>query len=136
MVRLDSIFLIEDSVRWGIPRADWRNLTCNTYELRWIAEDACPTNIKTDTLLQLVNIRDVTKPSVVTTDELIVSVPNDWGAIINVNDVDEGSFEACGISLREIRRDDEPEGWGQTVTINCTDVGTIVRVHLRVSDLK
>jgi len=82
-VRLDSIFLIEDSIRWGIPREDWRNLTCNTYELRWIAEDACPTNIKTDTLLQLVNIRDVTKPSVITTDELIVSVPNDWGAIIN-----------------------------------------------------
>ncbi len=135
-VRLDSIFLIEDSVRWGVPREDFARLTCNTYELRWIAEDACPTNIKTDTLLQLVTIRDITRPSVVTTDELIVSVPNDWGAIININDVDEGSFDACGISLREIRRDDEPEGWGQTVTINCTDVGTIVRVHLRVTDLK
>ncbi len=137
VVRLDAILLIEDdSTRWPVPSADWATLTCNSYELRWIAEDPCHTQYKTDTLMQLVHVRDVTKPSVVTTDELIVSVPNDWGAIINVKDVDEGSYDACGISLREIRRDDEPEGWGQTVAITCADVGNIVRLHLRVTDIK
>ena len=137
VVRLDAILLIEDdSTRWSVPTEDWRELTCNSYELRWIAEDPCPTQLKTDTLIQLVHVKDITKPSVVTTDELIVSIPNDWGAVINVKDVDEGSYDACGISLREVRRDDEPEGWGQTVAINCADVGTIVRVHLRVTDLK
>jgi len=132
-VRLDSIFLLEDGVRWGVPRTDFGKLTGNLYELRWIAEDPCNRD-QSDTLVQTVTIKDVTKPSVVTTDELIVSVPNDWGAIINVKDVDEGSFDACGISLREIRRDDEPEGWGETVTVNCADVGAAVRVHLRVTD--
>ncbi len=137
IVRLDAILLIEDdSTRWSVPSADWATLTCNSYELRWIAEDPCHTQSKTDTLIQLVHVRDVTKPSVVTTDELIVSVPNDWGAIINVEDVDEGSYDACGISLREIRRDDEPEGWGQTATITCSDIGNIVRLHLRVTDIK
>jgi len=136
VVTLDQIFRIEDGTKWIVPEEDWFKLDCDSFELRWIAEDACHSQSKTDTANQLVVIKDVTKPSVVTTDELIVSIPNDWGAIINVKDVDAGSYDACGIAIMEIRRDDELEGWGETITVECKDVGTDLIVHLRVTDLK
>jgi len=136
VVYLDQIFRIEDGTKWKVPEEEWHNLDCDSFELRWIAEDACHTQSKTDTANQLVVIKDMTKPSVVTTDELIVSIPNDWGAIINVKDVDAGSYDACGIAKMEIRRDDEPEGWGETITVGCQDVGIDLIVHLRVTDLK
>ena len=64
---------------------------------------------------------------------MIVSVPNDWGAIINVKDVDAGSYDACGIARREIRREDDPDGWDQIVTVGCEDIGKEVRVYLRIT---
>ncbi len=135
-VFIDAIFRLEDGTKWNVSEEDWDKLDSDSFEIRWIVEDACHNQFKTDTANQIIVIQDVSKPSVITTDELIVSVPNDWGAIINVKDVDAGSYDACGIAKREIRREDDPDGWDQIVTVGCEDIGKEVRIYLRITDIK
>jgi len=141
-VRLDRITIIEDGNKtdWVVDPSDYTTLPCDSFCLRWIAEDACHEQLVNDTLLQIVVIKDVTKPSAVAVDQLNVSLPNEWGARVRVDDIDAGSYDACGIKTREIRIKgaftDANEGWADFVDIGCEYVHPDLQIELRITDNK
>ncbi|MEM6318065.1 MAG: T9SS type A sorting domain-containing protein [Bacteroidota bacterium] len=134
-VRIDSIFRIEDGLDWALSGSPTM-LDCDSFRIKWIVEDKCHEQLTNDTSYQIVVIKDVTKPSAVCTDELVVSVPGDEGARINIGEIDGGSSDACGIMLRELRRKGTTEPWDTFVIITCNDVHEEVQIEMRVTDTK
>jgi hypothetical protein len=135
-VRIDSIFRIEDGKPWGVATSDWTKLDCDSFEIRWVAEDICHEQKINDTVKQIVVIKDVTKPSAVCVDQLNVSLPNEWGARVKVEDVDAGSYDACGIKSREIRIKGSGQPWAKHVDIGCKYVHPDLQLEMRVIDNK
>ena len=139
-VRLDRVVRIEDGnmTDWVILPNAWDTLNCDSFKLRWIAEDDCHEQDINDTVYQIVVVKDVTKPSAVCTDQLNVSLPNEWGARICVKDVDAGSYDACGITKKEIRikgkYSDPNAGWAECVDIGCEYVHPDLQIEMRVFD--
>ena len=131
-VRLDSIFRIEDGLPWGLSRALHTQLDADTFQVRWIAEDGCHEQKINDTLVQTVVIKDVTRPTAISMDQLNISIGNEI-AKIHAEDVDNGSYDACGIAKVEIKRDNSE--FGPTVSFNCEDMNDTIIVTMRVVDV-
>ena len=132
IVRLDNIFRIENGQHWLVPISLYTKLDVDSFYLRWIAEDICHEQLLNDTLMQLVIIKDVTRPTAVCTDQINISVGSNI-SIIDTADVDAGSYDACGILKKEISRDGI--NFGPTVTFTCDDVKDTVKVYFRVTDI-
>jgi len=132
IVRLDSIFRIEDGLPWPVPKALHANLDVDSFHVRWIAADDCHEQLTNDTLMQLVIIKDITRPTAVCTDQLNISVGSNV-SVIDTGDVDAGSYDACGILNKEISRDGI--NFGPTVTFTCEDIHDTVQVMFRVTDI-
>ncbi|MEM6318586.1 MAG: SdrD B-like domain-containing protein [Bacteroidota bacterium] len=132
-VRLDSVFRIENSQPWGVPTSELAKLDCDSFLLRYVAEDACHEQLKNDTIAQIILIEDKTKPAVVCTDRINISLGRD-AARIHYREIDQGSYDACGIATYEVSRDEV--NWDTIVTVTCDDVHQEVKVYLRVSDRK
>ncbi len=136
-VRLNMVTRIEDGVRWPMTNpSDWVNLPCDSFELKWIASDGCHEQLYNDTLLQIVIIKDVTAPTAQCIDELNVSLPNEWGARIYADDVDAGSYDACGIKSKLIRVKGTDTEFAEYVNIGCEYVHPNLQIELQVMDLK
>jgi uncharacterized Zn-binding protein involved in type VI secretion len=135
-VRIDSIFRIEDGTKWGVAKGEWSKLDCDSFEIRWVVEDQCHEQLKNDTSNQIVVIKDVTKPSAICTDKLIVSVPSNEGARIKYSDIDAGSTDACGIDRIRIRRKGTTDAWAEYVDVRCEDVHNDLQIEMRVWDKK
>ena len=99
-VRLDKVYRIEEGEKWEIPVEAYSSLNCDSFQLRWVAEDACHEQTTNDTITEIVLIEDVTKPSAVCVDQLNISLPNEWGARVHVDEVDGGSYDACGLEKK------------------------------------
>ncbi|MEM6321287.1 MAG: T9SS type A sorting domain-containing protein [Bacteroidota bacterium] len=136
LVRIDSVFRIEDGIKWGVSADLLTKLDCDSFCVRWVAQDKCHEQLKNDTLLQIVNVKDVTPPSASCTDRLIVSLASAKGARIFASEVDAGSYDACGIAQREIRIKGTGAPWGDSLDIGCEFVHPDLQVELRVTDLK
>ncbi len=132
IVRLDSIFRIEDGLPWPVPKALHANLDVDSFHVRWIAEDDCHEQLTNDTMMQLLIIKDITRPTAVCTDQLNISVGSNV-SVIDTGDVDAGSYDACGILNKEISRDGI--NFGPTVTFTCEDIHDTVQVFFRVTDV-
>jgi hypothetical protein len=120
----------------GIPIGDHR--------FRYIARDIrgnismieCPFSVVDDV-----------NPTVVCDDNLVVSVNNTGTARIFAQDVNEGSSDNVGLASIEIRRrftrdpancvEVNPyfSNWSNFVEVNCCDVGSVIMVELRVTDV-
>lgn len=135
-VRLDMVSRIEDGVKWMIESADWSKLDCDSFELKWIASDGCHEQLLNDTLYQIVVIKDITPPAANCVDELNVSLPNEWGARVYADDVDAGSYDACGIKSRLIRIKGTDDPFTEYVNIGCEYVHPNLQLELQVTDLK
>ena len=135
-VRIDMISRIEDGARWMIDPADWAVLDCDSFEVKWIASDDCHEQLKNDTLLQIVVIKDVTLPSAHCIDELNVSLPNEWGARVYAEDIDAGSYDACGIKSRLIRIKGTDDEFAAYVNIGCEYVHPNLQLELQITDYK
>ena len=136
-VRLDMVSRIEDGQIWPITDlSHWTKLDCDSFQLKWVAEDDCHEQLINDTLYQIVLIKDVTKPTAVCTDQLNVSLSHDWGARIYVDDVDANSYDACGIAKREIRIKGTDHAWTEYVNITCEYVHHDLQIEMRVTDIK
>jgi len=131
-VRMDSVFRIEDGLPWAIPADSYTALDVDSFYVRWVAEDACEVQLVNDTLMQLVVIKDETRPTAVCTDQLNISIGSN-AAIINTEDVDAGSYDVCGIASREISRDGV--NFGPTVVFSCEDIKDTIQVFFRVTDI-
>ncbi len=92
-------------------------------------------------------VRDDVQPIAVCDDNLVVAIgSNSYGRVF-AQDVNEGSSDNCGIANIEVRRrfDRHPEtclnvtpyysAWGPFVEVSCCDVGRMVIVELRVTDV-
>ena len=136
-VVLGEIARIEEGkTDWKIDAADWTKLDCDSFQLTWYASDDCHEQTKQDTLKQIVVIKDVTKPSAVTVDQLNISLPNEWGARVKASDVDAGSYDACGIESIQIRIKGSGDAWADYVDIGCKYVHPDLQIELRVVDKK
>ncbi len=142
-VTLDAVFRVEDGTKWEIEDPlDWEKLPCDVYCLRWVVEDDCHEQLVNDTVLQNVEIRDVTDPVAICTDSIHVSLPNDQGIEIHWSAIDAGdatnpaSNDACGIDSIRIRRKGTEDPWRETVHIECDDVHENPEVEVRVWDKK
>lgn len=132
IVRLDSVFRIEDGLPWPVPRTAYSSIDVDSFHVRWIAEDDCHEQLTNDTMMQLVVIKDITRPTAVCIDQLNISVGSDL-SVIDTGDVDAGSYDACGIINKELSRDGI--NFGPTVAFSCKDVLDTVMVHFRVTDV-
>lgn len=132
-VSLDKVYRIEDGALWEIPATDFTQLDCDSFRIRWIAEDACHEQTEFDVITQDVLIQDVTKPSAVCTDQITVSIGTD-AIKMHYSAFEAGSFDACGIDKYEVSRDEE--NWGDYVEFDCRDVHQTPKVFLRVTDKK
>ena len=101
--------------------------------MEWIAEDICHQQLVNDTLLQIIIIEDVTKPSAVCTDNINLSISQEY-AVLHYRDIDGGSYDACGIDQIEVSRDES--NWDSVVIFSCEDIHQQVPVFLRVTDAK
>ncbi len=136
-VRLDRVVRIEDGGEWEIDPEDWDKLPCDSFCLRWVAEDKCHEQLVNDTIIQVIFIDDVTKPAAVCTDQLHISIPGDQGARIHWQDIDAGSNDACDLDSIRIRRKggDDPT-WRKYVEVDCYDAHGAFSVEMRVWDKK
>ncbi len=118
----------------GTNLSDSGPLFCDTFRIGWVANDACHEQLKEDTCFKYVIIRDVTKPSAVCVDQLNFSVGSDWARIIGVEEIDAGSWDACGIAKREISFDGI--NYGQEAILQCDAIHHDPKIYLRVTDAK
>ncbi len=132
-VKMDRVWRIENNQLWPISSGQWTALDCDSFRVRWVAEDACHEQLAGDTLSQDLFIRDVTKPAVVCTDKITVSIGTDEIKLLNTA-FDAGSFDACGIETLEVSRDEA--NWGAFVLFDCEDIHKEVKVYLRAIDKK
>jgi|GEM_PF-4761070 len=112
-------------------------LKCGTYYLIWSAEDDCHEQSDSDVAYQFITVVDDTKPSAVATDQLNISLPNAWGARICVDDIDAGSYDACGIASRMIRiKGNASSTFAECIDIGCEYVHPDLQIELRIVDEK
>lgn len=130
-VTRDSVFRIDNGQLTPVPTTMHTALEVDSFYIRWVATDQCSEQKLNDTLMQLVVIQDVTRPTAICTDQLNISVGSN-GSMIDVADVDLGSYDACGIAKRGISRDGV--NFGSTVTFSCDDVNDTIQVTFRVID--
>ncbi len=103
-------------------------------EVMILAKDACGNS--TQDTIEITVIDDV-PPAAICDDDLHITLNGDGTARLFAQDVDEGSFDNCGVALLEVRRVDGCLGttaWDEYVDFDCCDVGVPVRVELRVTD--
>ena len=108
------------------------DLVADTFRVSWRAYDDSG-NKATDTCYRYFIIQDLTPPSAICKDELHVSF-GEGIPTITTDEIDDISWDACGILRREVRRTGE-ENWREKVTFECDDVYDPVRVELRVTDV-
>lgn len=109
-------------------------LFCDTFRIGWLASDVCHEQPKQDTCFKHVIIRDVTKPTAVCTDQLNFSVGSDWARVVSVDEIDAGSWDACGIKSREISFDGIH--WDTFAILSCDAIHDDPKIHLRITDKK
>ncbi|MEL6123495.1 MAG: dockerin type I domain-containing protein, partial [Bacteroidota bacterium] len=104
--------------------------------IEYIARDGCG-NVSRDTVF--VRVIDNTAPVAICIKEMVVSI-TDTEVLINADNIDQDSYDACGITDVLIRRMTSPCNpmdtlFGPTVTFCCEDGNTDVPVILRVTDM-
>ena len=108
------------------------DLIADTFRVSWNAHDNSG-NKATNICYRYFILQDLTPPSAICKDELNVSF-GEGVPTITVDEIDDISWDACGILRREVRRTGE-EIWSEQVTFECEDVYDPVRVELRVTDV-
>ena len=86
-----------------------------------------------------VSISDMEQPIPVCDQFTVVSLTNEGNAVVDAEDFDDGSFDACGNVTFLVRRmtpncDGNDAIFGPTVTFCCADLDTEQMVVLRVTD--
>ena len=132
-VFLSSVSRIENGEEWDITSVDWTTLDCDSFKLEWVAQDACPEQLINDTIEQIIEIKDVTKPSTICADRINLSLGKETTRL-HYLDIDNGSYDACSIAKYEVSRDEIY--WDSIVVFSCEDVHEVVPVYLRVTDEK
>jgi hypothetical protein len=132
-VHIDSVFRIENGIEWPVSHSQLSALDCDSFLVRWIAEDLCHEQLTNDTITQIIIIEDHTKPSAVCHDKFHLSLSKDLISI-HYRELDAGSYDACGIDKYEVSRDEI--NWNSLLQFTCEDIHQEINVFLRVTDKK
>jgi len=128
-----TAFATEQYVNGAWAAYSGTSFPCDTFRIRYAAADDCPTQPLGDTASVYFIVRDVTSPSAICTDELIVSVGS--GAVrITASDLDAGSYDACETLTYKVRRKGAST-WEDQVDLTCADKPSI-EVELQVTGSK
>ncbi len=134
-VAIQQISRIKDGQKTVIDTADWAALTCDTFEIIWVATDDCIEQTKTSILTDTIIISDKTPPTVKMLNEIQLTLIGD-ATIVQARDIDDGSFDACGIAKYEIRIKDAGGEWDSVAIISCDYLSTDLQLELKVTDTK
>ena len=99
--------------------------------MRWIAIDACHEQIKKDTFLQTLIVKDKISPTAICLDKIHLSI----GANpikLHYSDIDAAAYDVCGIMKYEVSRNQID--WDEDVEFSCEDINQIQTVYLRLTD--
>lgn len=110
-------------------------IPADTLRLGYRAFDECYTQNKEDTTFTYLITRDLTAPAAICASDLVISVANDFDAILEAEVVDHGSEDTCGEIIKEIRRKGTTDPWSSFISLPCELIDSQLRVELRVSDL-
>jgi len=106
-------------------------LMADTFRVGWEAYDESG-NRATNICLRYFILEDITPPSAICKDELNVSYV-EGETTLSIDEIDEISWDACGIADRKVRRTDEGI-LRDFVSFTCEDIYDPVRVELQVTD--
>ncbi len=112
------------------------DLSLGTSTVTYIATDT-ENNISECTFN--VTVIDDIQPNPVCDQFTVVSLTNEGYAIVDAEEFDDGSFDACGDVTIEVRRmnpkcDSDDFFFGESVTFCCDDIGVDQMIVLRVTD--
>jgi len=130
-VQLNRVSQLKNGQLHTIPTSEWNTLKGDSFQLEWIAKDLCQEQLINDTAYQFLVLTDSTKPSVICTDKINLSIAQNE-VLLHYRDIDAGSSDACGIHQYEVSRD--ALTWDSIVVFTCADIHQNNTVYLRVTD--
>ena len=133
-VTLNAIYRIEDGAKWLLQQSEWAALDCDSFCVRWVADDDCHEQTVSDVVFQTIVVRDVTAPLPICVDEVNVSVPSDAGVRVGVEELVTSATDPCGVDSTQVRIKDSGDAWSDHVIITCDDVHEEVEVEVRAID--
>ncbi len=112
------------------------NLNVGTYTITYNVTDNCGNQASCS--MQL-TVTDDDAPTVVCDQNTVVTLTNDGTALVNAITFDDGSYDNCGPVTFQVRRMVAGCGvnntYGPQVKLCCADIGTVVQVQLKVTDV-
>ncbi|MEM6321301.1 MAG: dockerin type I domain-containing protein [Bacteroidota bacterium] len=109
-------------------------LPADTLRLGYRTFDNCPKQNKEDSTFTYVITQDRTAPAVICANNLVISIGDNNGVKLTAETVDGGSFDACGVITKEIRRMDIDSAWQSSINLTCEMVGMEIMLELRIID--
>jgi len=109
------------------------SLPSDTFRVGYRAFDNCSNQVKEDSCFRYFIIEDNTLPTPICQDKIHLSIPQD-STQLHYSDIDNGSYDACGIEKYEVSRDGI--NWSEKVGFGCADIHQEIKVYLRVTDKK
>ncbi len=144
IIGVDTITVVAATIEDDAPNRLVTDIPEGCHLFRYTVTDNCG---NTSVIECPFCVMDEINPVAVCDDDLNLSIGGDGYGRLYAEDVDEGSNDNCGILLLEVRRmiymeDDctpiaEPyfTPWAPFVEFSCCDVGSVIEVELRVTDL-
>ena len=128
---VDACSTVSVTAQWafGVGYGPFTNVPEGTHLVTYTAQDACG---NTATATSSVTVEDQNPPQVICLTTLQISLSANGQALVNVNAIDAGSWDNCGVIFRAVSRDGA--NWGNTAALSCADEGMPVPVTLRVMD--
>lgn len=111
------------------------SLIADTFRVGYRAFDYCVNQSKEDTTYIYLIAEDRIGPTVICANDLVVSIANDQGVILDATTVDDGSFDACGNISRAIRRKGIDSIWQSSILLPCELIDSQLIIELRVMDM-
>jgi len=119
------------------------NIPLGVHYFRYTVVDDCGNQSVEECPFKMI---DNTEPVATCTDALNVSLDSRGFGVVSAEQVDEGSWDECGIDRLEVRRwlhkteicEDTTSyytPWSEEVDFSCCDVDSLVKVELLVTDL-
>ena len=121
------------------------NLSVGVYVVDYHVTDAC--GRRTDCSIT-VTVEDQIDPAAICNDQLNVTVGGGGYGRVFAHDVDEGSWDGCGLESISVRRQYNIDSvtcsplatpyfsaWGDYIDFNCCDVNDSIKVELHVTDV-
>jgi hypothetical protein len=118
------------SVSWllGNGFGPWSNISLGTYDIKYKVHDCS----HVDSCITKVTIRDNQKPTLMLTANKTISLSSNGMVTLPASMFNLGSYDNCDDIKVEVTRNGV---FGNSVSFNCSDVGSQVMVTVRVSEL-